>query len=191
MSNKKFRTPASGAKVTASDAEKELKKLTDRADQLMADAHTLYRRMNADRPLNADQVREMSETVGCTMYQVVGIVSGVMATVDSAQLREIVGPGLKLPKVLRDTLKRLGDRDDAYLDRELTHEQQVVSQTAPAKRPRGSKHPLLALLETAVKAGKLYEKIMGGLFPRVFNKPTLIDKENAQMMKAVDAAFPV
>ena len=191
MSNKKFRTPAGGAKVTASEAEIELKKLTDRADQLMADAHTLYRRMNADGPLNADKVREMSETVACTMYQVVGIVSGVMATVDSAQAREIVGPGLKLPKVLRETLKRLGDRDDAYLDRELTHEEQIVNQTAPAKRPRGAKHPLLALVETGIKAGRLYEKIMGGLFPRVFNRPSLIDKENEKMMKAVDAAFPV
>lgn len=192
MSNKKFRTPAEGAEAPSQEQERRRADATARLEKIADEYYQLFHRvcLAPDDELRGtdNAARGMAEQVAGVMYQIVSLTGAVLSTIDAKQLRQIVGAELKLPERLQICIRNTDYEDSNFLETPgPTEDEKAVQATPPAKRPRGAKHPLVGLIDLAIKAGRLFDKIMRGTNPNAFNRQSLKQKEQADWEKAMSA----
>lgn len=106
----------------------------------------------------------------CTNFltQVVRITGLMLELVDVSQLRTLFAGDLKISRNVALQLKAAGVDLDEFFAPAATDESKDPNWR---KRPRGSRHPLIVLLNLAVQSVRLIQRITLGTNPDAHNKP--------------------
>jgi hypothetical protein len=182
MSNKEFRKPANPDYQPAVDTSTS----ADPADVPMGGGHgwpDLRLVMSGleppgakRQPLSDNEVYSMLDDCDRFLWQVVGITSRVLETVDIGEVRRLVAADVALPGAV-------------VLPDGTLHTSRTVAD-APAKS-RGRTHPLVALLRLAVQAVRLLKQLTSGTHPEVHNRRRRSAEEEStlQVDKVLNAVF--
>jgi len=196
MSNKQWRNAPEGAQAPseAKQAEQQarLKQAQEIADEYYNILHSTYGLEPVEQLVKDNGVRSMAAGIAGVMWQIVAVTGAVITTVEAQQFRNIVGPELRLPKSLCQSIEAMdADPDDYIDDPDDLAPQAEENSTPPAKRPRGAKHPLVQLIELAIKAARVFEKVTRGTNPNAFNARTLDQKEGELLQRVLAQPFKV
>ena len=194
MSNKQYRTPAEGAQAPSEARRAEDEALREQAQKISDEYYQILHSTFGTIPLESaasdTAVAHMAAGISTTMWQIVSVTGAVISTVESQQFRNIVGPELRLPERLCHAIEILDADPDDYIDDPDDLEPEVdANSTPPAKRPRGSRHPLLQLVHLAINAARVFEKVTRSTNPKVYNRRTLDEQDSAEMRKVLAGPF--
>lgn len=192
MSNKDVRKPAPGAAEDFAARRQNHEPETD--EELLAsctpeelakwveDGHDVRSRLdmhfNAGGP-DFSRAAAKGALHACTRFlrQLVSLTGGVLETVDVTSMRKLVANEMPLPRGMRFALKAAGIDADVPKEPEAQHADH-------RKRPRASKHPLIALIQMAVQATRLIQKITAGTNPGSQNLLTKEEKAERRSSSA-------
>ena len=125
----------------------------------------------------------------CTRFltQLVDAAGEVLETLDRDALRKIVAADVPLTETMRKALKAAGVAVDQNTS-------SPAQDSSPQKRPRGSRHPLMAFFALAVQASRLVQQITKGSCPHahnLFSREEKIDRQEARQSDVMNAAMRI
>ena len=179
MSNSKYR-PEVKSEPQLPQTEEEMKEWVEKLNTLMGDklaqagiqAEALLARCfeaDPDEMLSDDYVRRTLKCCVAMATQVVEITSAVLGTIDVSTVRRITAGEFKLPHMMRESLKAAGIDPAMY---EGSVPEPVAKPEGKAqKRPRGTKHPVVVLMQQGLQATRLIDRITRATNPGVYNLP--------------------
>ena len=179
MSNRKFRP---GAKQRPDkqgqmpQSEAEMREMVEKLNSLVGDTlvkagiqaeAALAQVFEADTEegLSDDFVRRMLKDCLNAAWQTVRLSSAVLGTIDIATLRRIVAGEFKLPEMMRRSFKAAGVDPTLYEG----NEPEPKAEGKPQKRPRGTKHPVVVMMQNGLQAVRLINRITRATNPEVYN----------------------
>lgn len=131
-----------------------------------------------DGPLTADEVRGSLDTCTRFLTRLADTAMSILECLDPNSLRKIIAADVPLSEHARMMLKAAGH--GLYEEVVAQPAEETPKDSSPQKRPRGSRHPLMAFFSLAVQASRLVQQISRGLWPHVHNQKTLAEKEEAR-----------
>jgi hypothetical protein len=127
--------------------------------------------------LSDETVRLMLADCCRFLRQLTVITTGVVATVDVGKFRQVVASELPVPRgvIREDGTRSLQDTPPAEApDRDHR------------KNPRGRKHPLITLVQTALQGVRLLMQITSGTNPGAHNEEKLSDQREREAAKEAE-----
>jgi len=179
MSNSKFRPGANqrpDKQGRMPQSEAEMREMVDKLNSLVGDSLVkagvqaealLNQCFEADdeETLSDDYVRRTLKACVAMASQVVQLSSAVIGTIEMATLRRIFAGEFKLPAMMRTALKAAGT-DPTVFEGEPP---EIKIEGKARKRPRGSKHPVVVLMQSGIQAVRLIDRITRATNPEVYN----------------------
>lgn len=163
--------------------QKQVHEMVERLNSILGDslakagvqAEAVLRQVfeaDTEETLSDDYVRRTLKSCVSMAAQVVGMTSAVLGTVEISTLRRILAGDFKLPDMMRQSLKAVGVDPAEFegVEPDFQPSADSTSKAAdPRKRPRGSKHPLVVMVEQGMRASQLVERITRATNPAVYN----------------------
>lgn len=149
----------------------------------------LYARLTGTLPvpegaMTREEVADSLETCTRFLTRLADTATAILECLDPNSLRKIIAADVPLSEQARTMLKAIGY--DFYEQVESPAVEQPKD-SSPQKRPRGSRHPLMAFFSLAVQASRLVKDITRAVWPHVHNQRTLDEKEAIRQARQGDA----
>jgi hypothetical protein len=126
-------------------------------------------------PLTAEEAQGMLDNCARFLNKLVDLAHGVMHTLDPHTVRRIVAADVPLTESMRVALKASGHNVDDLAEKQRLKD--VAEDPSPRKRPRGARHPLMALMGLAVQATRLLTRLTREVWPELHNQFTKEEKD--------------
>ena len=107
----------------------------------------------------------------------------MLECLDPNALRKIIAADVPLSEQARAMLKAAGHDIVEHVEPPAN---EPAKDPSPQRRPRGSRHPLIAFLNLAVQASRLVKDITRAVWPHVHNQRTLDEKEAIRQARQGD-----